>query len=134
MTLSLWLPKHLTPSLNTLNGKHWRHYLKHKQATASALIYALTADPVASSMPTTSQAVAKLSLIASKKRSSSGTTTSKTSKPPSSKPSSKPAPKKAPTLPSKARIKDYRPTTDSPTPATPDRPPGFRRSPTLRWT
>jgi hypothetical protein len=106
--MTLWLPKHLTPSLNVLTGAHWSIYLKLKKQAAIALISALNAAPSDSSTPTTSLAVAKLSSIASAKHRSSPTTTPRASKSPSPKPASPPKPKKAPKLPSKARVTDYR--------------------------
>jgi len=106
--MTLWLPKHLTPSLNVLTGAHWSIYLKLKKQAAHALISALNAEPADCSMPTTSLAVAKLSSIASAKQRSSPTTTPRASKSPSPKPASPPKPKKAPKLPSKARVTDYR--------------------------
>lgn len=109
MNLTLWLPNHLTPSLNVLTGKHWIVYHKLKKEAARALISALTAEPCASSMPTISPAVAKLSLIVSGKPRSSRTTTPPASKSPSRKRTSTTAGTKAPRLKSKARITDHRP-------------------------
>lgn len=107
MNLTLWLPAHLTPSLNVLTGTHWTVYHKLKKQAASALICALSAEPCASSMPTTSQAVARLSSIVSGKPRSSPMTTPPASKSPSRKRASPTAAKKAPRLKSKARVTDY---------------------------
>ena len=51
--LNLWLPDHLTPSLNRILGKHWTALSKEKLKASHALDSALLASPVTHSMLTT---------------------------------------------------------------------------------
>jgi hypothetical protein len=61
--LRLILHDYLTPSLNTLLGKHWSHLHREKQKAAAALKCALNDTPPASSTPTTWPEDANPSLI-----------------------------------------------------------------------
>jgi hypothetical protein len=63
MKLELWLPGHLTPSLNQTQGWHWKKALNEKRKARRALLSALQGAQFGSSTVTTYGEAQRRSLI-----------------------------------------------------------------------
>jgi hypothetical protein len=94
--LNLWLPDHLTPSLNRILGKHWTALSKEKLKASHALDSALLASPVTHSMLTTLLVAANSSSTPSESADSFRTTIRRQLKSRSDKLRPKQKPKKEP--------------------------------------
>ncbi len=108
--LNLFLPDHLTPSLNRILGKHWSALSKEKLKASHALDSALLASPATHSMLTTLLADANSSSTPSENADSFQTTIRRQLKSRSDKLRPKQKPKKEPPseLPSDKQQGDYK--------------------------